>query len=427
MIAGMMFSGTGAFAQEVGAKKPAPAKTSEKKPEKKKDAPKPDPTKVDVDPASGIEFPIRKLLPGWKVEPVGNLPVGEPFPRETVTHWVHSATRGNWKLRIVRYANPGFAYASFSTSRYLSTKAFGKSDFDWLVIDRFDGSKTGKPSWGQADFWTDSETGRLIFPLETDTKTVIAFLETLKSGISDWHRKLPTFNEEVEPLPVVLGKLPEPGRKSGTECLAYGPSGLSQVNLALQWKGRLENMLKEFPTPPGAIFASAEYSESAPFAFFLIGDYPTPQEATAAFDEVQKYIAGLPEAERQTRRVYRQGNFIIEAFGVRDEKAAAATVKKIEYDYVVRWLGDKPDRATGDNRLTAQQAGQVVVGTFRLVFYAVILMAVVGLVVGMFYFRWRKRHAGEGFVEADAMLRLNLNDDFSLPPASPVKRLSSGE
>jgi hypothetical protein len=61
------------------------------------------------------------------------------------------------------------------------------------------------------------------------------------------------------------------------------------------------------------------------------------------------------------------------------------------------------------------------------VFYAVILMACVGLVVGMFYFRWRKRHAGEGFVEADAMLRLNLNDDFSIPPASPVKRLSSGE
>lgn len=420
MIAGMMFSGAGAFAQEAGAKKPETAKASEKKSEKKKEAPKLDPTKVDVDPSSGEAFPIATLLPGVtfkssRVE-AGSKDAGpSPIESEVGARWRHRGMKGGADIIIVRHDNAHDALAAISLIRRESTK-FSESPAipEWLMaIAEPDGKL-------KMAFFQIGQESVVIAPGAPQSEAdVVSLAQAIRSRLEAWHAGLPNQNTEFEELPVAFRKLPADGLKRRSMVFAAGPLGL---------KG--ENGTERFPeiaAMPGAQFAWADYAEPSPFGRLIVCDYPTPQEATSAFDEVQKYVAGLPEPERQTRRVYRQGNFIIEAFGVRDEKAAAATVKKIEYDYVVRWLGDKPDRGTGDNRLTAQQAGQVVVGTFRLVFYAVILMAVVGLAVGMFYFRWRRRHAGEGFVEADAMLRLNLNDDFSLPPASPVKRLSSGE
>lgn len=420
MIAGMMFSGAGAFAQEAGAKKPAPAKTSEKKAEKKKEGPKLDPTKVDVDPASGEAFPITSLLPGVtfkssRVEAGSKDAVPSPIESEVGVRWRHRGMKGGAEILIVRHDNAHNALAAVSLIRRESMK-FSESPTipEWLTaVAEPDGTLK------MAFFQVGQESVQITLEVPQPEADVISLAQAIHSKLEAWHAGVPNQNTEFEELPVAFRKLPADGLKRRSMVFAAGPLGL---------KG--ENGTERFPeiaATPGAQFAWADYAESAAFGRLIVCDYPTPQEATAAFDEAQKYVAGLPEPERGVRRVYRQGNFIIEAFGVRDEKAAAATVKKIEYDYVVRWLGDRPDRSTGDNRLTAQQAGQVVVGTFRLVFYAVILMACVGLVVGMFYFRWRRRHAGEGFVEADAMLRLNLNEEFSLPPASPVKRLSSGE
>jgi hypothetical protein len=418
MIAGMMFSG--ASAQDPGVKKPEAAKASEKKSEKKKDAPKLDPTKVDVDPASGEAFPIATLLPGvtfksTRVENGTKDAAPSPIESEVGVRWRHRGMTGGAEIFIVRHDNAHDALAAVSLIRRESMR-FSESPTlpEWLTVVVEPDGKV------KLAFFQIGQESVVIAPNGPQPEAdVIPLAQAIHSKLEAWHAGLPNQNTEFEELPVAFRKLPADGLKRRAMVFAVGPLGLKGENGTERFP--------EIPATPGAQFAWADYAEPSPFGRLIVCDYPTPQEATAALDEVQKYVAGLPEPERGARRVYRQGNFIIEAFGVRDEKAAAAAVKKIEYDYVVRWLGDKPERNTGDNRLTAQQAGQVVVGTFRLVFYAVVLMACVGLVVGMFYFRWRKRHAGEGFVEADAMLRLNLNDEFSLPPASPAKRLSSGE
>ncbi|OYT70559.1 MAG: hypothetical protein CFK52_10830 [Chloracidobacterium sp. CP2_5A] len=237
--------------------------------------------------------------------------------------------------------------------------------------------------------------------------SVAAFL---RAKLEAWRATLPPTEASQ---PVILRKLPAQGRQPDTERYAVGPLGLARAD----WLRP-----HHLPTPPGSAFAWAAYADKAPFERFLVAEYPTPQDATAALEAAQ----ALASAQLL---VARRGNFIVIADGVRDVRRAQAAIERVEYDYVVRWLGHPPPRASAPAR-TAQQdirnIGQLLVSIASFVVLAGASMAFLGAVAGGAFFYWRRHQAGDGFIAADAMLRLDLSDDRALPDArgSSFKRLT---
>ncbi len=236
----------------------------------------------------------------------------------------------------------------------------------------------------------------------------------LHDKLTAWQSTLPP--EETGERPVVLRKLPTQELQPDTEHYVVGALGLARA----RWLP--ENALL---TPPGSAFAWADYTPAAPFDHFLVAEYPTPQDATAALEAARSQLASA------TCLVARRGNFIVVADGIRDMLRAQAAAERVEYDYVVRWLGDPPPRS-GTPARTPQQdirnVGQLLVSIASFVVLAGFGMVVLGTVAGGAFFYWRRQRAGDGFIAADTMLRLDLDpyENRTLPDArrASVKRLT---
>ncbi len=246
-----------------------------------------------------------------------------------------------------------------------------------------------------------------------DTEKHAAVRSFLRDKLTAWQATLPP--EETDPRPVVLRKLPTQALQPDTEHYVVGTLGLARAN----WLPSPALL-----TPPGSAFAWADYTPAAPFDHFLIAEYPTPQDATAAMEAAQRLASA-------TCLVARRGNFIVIADGIRDMLRAQAAVERVEYDYVVRWLGVPPPRF-GTPARTPQQdirnVGQLLVSVASFVVLAGFGMVVLGTVAGGAFFYWRRQRAGDGFIAADTMLRLDLDlhESRTLPDArrASVKRLT---
>ncbi|MFQ3639412.1 MAG: hypothetical protein SNJ62_05310 [Chloracidobacterium sp.] len=234
----------------------------------------------------------------------------------------------------------------------------------------------------------------------------------LRARLEAWQATLPPVEGQDEE-PVVLRKLPSPARQSGTERYAVGALGLARAT----WL-----RANALPASPGCAFAWADYTAAAPFEHVLVAEYPTPQDATAALAAAQGLASGRCQ-------IARRGNFIVVVDGVRDAARAQAAIERVEYDYVVRWLGDPPPRLSTPTRTTQQDVrhiGQLLVSIASFVVLAGAGMVLLGTAAGGAFFYWRRQRAGDGFIAADAMLRLDLQEERTLPPAraSSVKRLT---
>lgn len=245
--------------------------------------------------------------------------------------------------------------------------------------------------------------------LAKDEEKLAAVRNFLRTQLTAWQAKLPP--EESSERPVVLCKLPVQALQPGTEHYAVGALGLAHAN----WL-RANALL----TPPGSAFAWADYTPTAPFDHFLIAEYPTPQDATAALETARQLASA-------TCLVARRGNFIVIADGIRDMLRAQAAVEGIEYDYVVRWLGNPPPYLSSRTpQQDVRNLGRLLISIASFVVLAGVSMVFFGVVAGGAFFYWRRQRAGNGFIAADTMLRLNLNEDFALPEAKsrPIKRLT---
>lgn len=239
----------------------------------------------------------------------------------------------------------------------------------------------------------------------------LAVRDFVRTKLTAWQATLPP--EDAGELPVVLRKLPAQARQPDTEYYAVGALGLARAN----W---LQSGV--LLTPPGSAFAWADYTAAAPFDHFLVAEYPTPQDATAALGAAQALASA-------TCLVARRGNFIVIAVGIRDLRRAQAAVESVEYDYVVRWLGEPPPRPGAPGRTPQQDirnVGQLLVSIASFVVLAGFGMVVLGVAAGGAFFYWRRQRAGDGFIAADTMLRLDLHEDRTLPDArrSSVKQLT---
>ncbi|MGQ9898275.1 MAG: hypothetical protein ACUVR8_12065 [Acidobacteriota bacterium] len=250
----------------------------------------------------------------------------------------------------------------------------------------------------------------LTVAASADEEKRLVVRDLLRDKLTAWQATLPP--EETGELPVVVRKLPTSARQPGTEYYAVGALGLARAN----WL-----QTQALPTPPGSAFAWANYTAAAPFDRVLVAEYPTPQDATAALEAVWPLASA-------TCLVVRRGNFIVIADGVRDQRRAQAAIERIEYDYVVRWLGTPPPRFSPSS--TPQQdirnIGQLLVSIASFVVLAGFGMILLGTIAGGAFFYWRKQRAGEGFIAADTMLRLNLHESQTLPDvgSASIKHLT---
>jgi hypothetical protein len=251
----------------------------------------------------------------------------------------------------------------------------------------------------------------LTVAASADAAKRAAVRDFLQDKLTAWQATLPP--EETGERPVVLRKLPTQALQPGTEHYVVGALGLARAN----WLPAPALL-----TPPGSAFAWADYTPAAPFDHFLIAEYPTPQDATAAMEAARRLASA-------TCLVARRGNFIVIADGIRDLLRAQAAVERVEYDYVVRWLGAPPPRF-GTPARTPQQdirnVGQLLVSVASFVVLAGFGMVVLGTVAGGAFFYWRRQRAGDGFIAADTMLRLDLHESRTLPDTrrASVKRLT---
>lgn len=335
------------------------------------------------DETAGRPFPVRELgvsrsLPSavkWPADVVA--PDRNDMAREFGVTWVHRGRRDG--VAFLLYRCPG-----------------------------------GERALGLAKLIGGEALGNTVLSVapEAPEEKRAAVAAFLRAKLDAWRATLPSEETESD-RPVVLRKLPTQALQPGTEYYAVGARGL--LRAAWLQAGVL-------PTPPGSAFAWADYAEPSPFARFLIAEYPTPQDAAAALDAAQALAAAQ-------RLIARRGNFIVIADGVRDLMRARAAVERVEYDYVVRWLGHPPPRSGASARTTQQDIrhiGQLLISIASFVVLAGVGMVSLGAAAGGAFFYWRRQRAGDGFIAADTMLRLDLTEERTLPAArgSSVKRLS---
>lgn len=226
-------------------------------------------------------------------------------------------------------------------------------------------------------------------------------------------------------IPVLIDHLPAEGMVPGTERFIAGPRGLAHI-------GGPEDPNDIFLLSSLAVEAVlAEYRLNENVATLMIVEYHTPQLAAAAYRQVRAYFRALPESERARRILKREGNFIIEAVNVQHRTAIQHLVDQITYAPSVHWLGKNPFEY-----LRSIEPGRPVLTidwlltTFGLIGLSLLLAFIIGVVLGVLIFLWRRRRFRyfPGFTDAGGMLRLNL-DNLVLPPPEKEwpKRLPKNE
>jgi hypothetical protein len=152
--------------------------------------------------------------------------------------------------------------------------------------------------------------------------------------------------------------------------------------------------------------------------------------ASLATDNDQRIKAKLQELSAQgqpTPTAYRRvGNYAVFVFDAPSAEAANQLIDQVKYQQVVQWLGENPysyERATREFTETTLGVLVSVVKTSGL---ALVACLAVGGFFGALLFRSRRaqQRTREAYVDADAMLRLNLDE---LTPESEPARLLGPE
>jgi muconolactone delta-isomerase len=151
----------------------------------------------------------------------------------------------------------------------------------------------------------------------------------------------------------------------------------------------------------------------------LIIEYPTPQASVAADAAFIERLAA--EGDRST--VYRRiGNFNVFVFNVVDTESANALLDRVRYDKTVQWLGKDPNIAQKTQRYIALSAADLFISTVKAIVFGFGVAVVVGIITGLFVFRFRDRRQASmpTFSDAGGMVRLNLD---GLTSAGEAERL----
>jgi hypothetical protein len=174
----------------------------------------------------------------------------------------------------------------------------------------------------------------------------------------------------------------------------------------------LRQVLGDRPVFESLEFAPGTEAVTAPYGAgkLLLIEYTTPQAATEADAKFQKVV-------QSQSIVYRRiGNYSAFVFDVSDVSAANALLDQIKYEKTVQWLGEDPFLIKKFERYIATTGRDVALSTVLFIVFVFLTAIVVGVIVGILYFRFREhQRAGmAAFSDAGGLTRLNL-DDLSEP------------
>ena len=236
---------------------------------------------------------------------------------------------------------------------------------------------------------------------------------------------------ELSPLP---SHLPERDKIPASEVYLLGIEALSRQEAFRDLKDIIS-------FAGGAEAAAASYRNGDGVMNLLIVEFYTPQLASTAYSRVKDHLQTLPPSHQEQRIIKRTGNYIIEAVGIRDQKAAQELIDQIKYTARVYWEGDKltsiplpfrpPDKFVLEE---AARTAQLLVTTFYAVGLTVIGAVLLGVLTGGYIFYWRryqrrKMGLGNAFSDGGGTIRLNLDGiDLLLSDGkSQIKFLSKSE
>ena len=151
--------------------------------------------------------------------------------------------------------------------------------------------------------------------------------------------------------------------------------------------------------------------------------------ASLATDNDQHIKAKLQELNNQgqtTPSAYRRvGNYAVFVFDAPSQEAANQLIDQVKYQQVVQWLGENPFSYEQATREFTETTLGVFVSVVKASGLALVTCFVVGGFFGalLFSFRRAQQRARDAYFDADAMLRLNLDE---LTPETDPERLLSG-
>jgi hypothetical protein len=175
---------------------------------------------------------------------------------------------------------------------------------------------------------------------------------------------------------------------------------------------RIEEVREVFGSPAvlsgidldgGAEAAYASYGESR----LVLIEYPTPQASTEADAAIQSRLAETPGA------VYKRvGNYNALVFGATDPSDAEALLGKLHYGKTVQWLGEDPYFMQKFERYIAMTGRDMVISTVLFITGVLASAAMLGVLAGFFYFRFRQQQQAKWhtFSDAGGLTRLNLDE-----------------
>lgn len=153
----------------------------------------------------------------------------------------------------------------------------------------------------------------------------------------------------------------------------------------------------------GAEAAYANYEEGK----LLLIEYPTPQASTAADASIQSHLAESPGV------VYKRvGNYNAFVFNATDAALAEALLGKLHYGKTVQWLGEDPYFMQKFERYIAMQGRDMVISTVLFITGVLASAALIGILAGFIYFRFRQQQQAKwhAFSDAGGLTRLNLDE-----------------
>ncbi|HMO80560.1 MAG TPA: hypothetical protein PKD24_07190 [Pyrinomonadaceae bacterium] len=211
---------------------------------------------------------------------------------------------------------------------------------------------------------------------------------------------------EVDGLPVILKHLPAENKVEGTAAF-------------INDRTTLEDILGPRPLLQSVVFGDGTEAATAmyPVGRLLIIEYTTPQSASAADAEFLSALASSPDSATAYRRI---GNYSVFVFDGYDPPAALGLIDQVKYTKQIHWLGEDPFLLQKLERYFAITAKDVAISTVLWIFMFVGIAVVLGLIVGVVYYRFRERQRlnQTAFSDAGGLTRLNL-DDLS-EPITPV-------
>lgn len=172
-----------------------------------------------------------------------------------------------------------------------------------------------------------------------------------------------------------------------------------------------------------AVVADYVQQDAAPVRLLIV-EYQTPQLATIAHQGVLEWFERLDPADRATRVLKREGNYLIEATGVANLEGFRSTVDAVKYDYQIKMLDGPSPAVNLDAAKEAYLTAMVLLGSVRLVGAGAVLALAIGMTLGAIVFLRRRRAAANIFSDAGGMVNLRLDGPVrTIEPERENRRL----